>query len=203
MWRPSGRGIHAVAGHPAGEQIGAARRRRQARQQAGQRKDGVAQARIGHGHIDLAAAPAGARIDHCCEQPDQRRQRAAEQVADLEVRHHRRAARCAGLVEHAGIADVVDVVAGALGIGAVLAVAADRAEDEARIDLGKRLVADAELVHDAGAEALDDDVRRQSQSAEHGDALRLLQVEAQPRLLRLTSLKKALVSPALAPIVRA
>jgi hypothetical protein len=81
-------------------------------------------------------------------------------------------------------------VPGALGVGAVLAVAADGAEDEARIDRGKRRVADAELVHDAGAETLDDDVRRQSQSAEHGDALGLLQVEAQRALVAVDELEE-------------
>ena len=44
------------------------------------------------------------------------------------------------------------------GVGAVLAVAGDRAEDDRRVRLAHPLVADAEPVEDAGPEAVEDDV---------------------------------------------
>ena len=56
--------------------------------------------------------------------------------------------------------EVVDVVAGPLRARAVLAVAARRAVDDARIARRHRLVADAEAVDDAGPEALDHHVGR-------------------------------------------
>ena len=43
-------------------------------------------------------------------------------------------------------------------VGAVLAVAGDRAEDDRRVGLAHALVADPEPVEDAGAEAVEDDV---------------------------------------------
>ena len=74
------------------------------------------------------------------------------------ARLHRRAVLGAGQPEQADQAEVVHVVAGALDVGAVLAVAGDRAEDDPRVGLAHPLVADAEPVEDAGAEAVEDDV---------------------------------------------
>ena len=47
---------------------------------------------------------------------------------------------------------------GAVAQRAVLAVAADRAVDDPRVDLPQRLVADAEAVEHAGPEGLEHDV---------------------------------------------
>ncbi len=47
---------------------------------------------------------------------------------------------------------------GALRVGAVLAVAGYRAEDDRRVGLAHPLVADAEPVEHPGAEAVEDDV---------------------------------------------
>src|SRR5690606_412862 len=97
---------------------------------------------VRHGDVDVTAAPGAL----CCEQGGQdaadRRLRAAEQVADLEVGDHRLAVARGDLLQHAGIADVVDVVPGAPRVGAVLPVAADRAHHQARVDGAQIVPAD-------------------------------------------------------------
>src|SRR6266487_6773837 len=69
-------------------------------------------------------------------------------------------------------------MAGALGVGAVLAVAGDRAEDDAGIGVAHALVADAEPAEDAGAEAVEDDVVAFDQAQQRLAAALGLQVEA-------------------------
>jgi hypothetical protein len=89
----------------------------------------------------------------------------------------------ADLVEQARGRQEVDVVAGMLGPGAGLAVTGDRAIDDARVDRLHRLVADAQLVHHAGAEAFEDHVGIPGQAQEGGHAGGLLEVEAQAFLV--------------------
>ena len=58
-------------------------------------------------------------------------------------------------VEVAAQGQVVDVVAGPLGVGAGLAVAAGRAVDDGRVHGAHVVVADAQAVDHAGSEALE------------------------------------------------
>jgi hypothetical protein len=146
---------------------------------------------VGHRHVDVAATTAGAGVDDAGEQPDQRAQRAAEQVADLEVGNCRRTAGDADLVEQAAVGQVIEVVAGAVAVGAVLAVAGDRAINDARVDCRYRLVADSQLVDDAGAKALDDDIRAGGEAHEGGDAGGLLEVQRQAALVAIDQLEIA------------
>ena len=90
--------------------------------------------------------------------PEGGHQGAAAEVGDLAAGLDRRAVLGAGQAEQPDQAEVVHVVAGALGVGAVLAVAGDRAEDDRRVGLAHALVADPEPVEHAGAEAVEDDV---------------------------------------------
>ena len=113
---------------------------------------------VGHrdvDHLALAGAPALVQRGH---HPEGRHQRAAAEVGDLAAGLDRRAVLGAGQAEQPDQAEVVHVVAGALGVGAVLAVAGDRAEDDRRVGLAHPLVADPEPVEHAGAEAVEDDV---------------------------------------------
>jgi hypothetical protein len=64
----------------------------------------------------------------------------------------RRPVGFAGQPEQPDQAEVVHVVAGAVAQRSVLAVARDRADDEAGVRLAQRVVAHAEAVEDAGAE---------------------------------------------------
>ena len=80
---------------------------------------------------------------------------AAAEVADQVERRHRRLAGAADRVQHAGERDVVDVVAGALGERTVLAPAGHAAVDEARVARVHGVGPEAEALHHAGPEALD------------------------------------------------
>ena len=113
---------------------------------------------VGHrdvDHLALAGAPALVQRRH---HPEGGHQGAAAEVGDLPAGLDRRPVLGAGQAEQADEAEVVHVVAGALGVGAVLAVAGDRAEDDAGVGLAHALVADPEPVEHAGAEAVEDDV---------------------------------------------
>ncbi len=70
------------------------------------------------------------------------------------------------------------VVCGLVRIGACGAKPGDGAEDDLRIDLGDHFVADAQAIHDARPEVLDDDIRVLRQSLEDLLALGALGVEA-------------------------
>ena len=84
--------------------------------------------------------------------------RAAGDVGDQRGRRHRPVRRTGVEREQSGRADVVEVVAGLAGARAGLAVAGDRAKDQAGIDRAHRVVAKAEPGHHAGAELLDQHV---------------------------------------------
>jgi hypothetical protein len=82
-------------------------------------------------------------------------------------------------------------VAGAVAVRPVLAVAGDRAINDARVDCRYRLVADAQLVDDAGAKALDDDIRAGGEAHEGVDAGGLLEVQRQAALVAIDQLEIA------------
>src|SRR5690606_32490039 len=71
---------------------------------------------------------------------------------------HGRPALLADELEHAAIAEVIDVVPDLVAVRAVLAVARDRAVDEARVARREGRVVDPEALRDAGPEALEHDV---------------------------------------------
>jgi len=138
---------------------------------------GMGQHTVGHRHVDVAPLPGALRLDDGRQDAHDTGQRTAQQVGDLEIGNGRLAAFDTDLLQHAGVAEVVDVVAGQILVRPVLAVAADRAVGNLRIDRPDRFVADTQLVHHAGAKAFDDDIRRCRQTQEDLDAFRLLQVE--------------------------
>src|SRR5262249_12015476 len=85
--------------------------------------------------------------------------------------------------EHAGIAEIVDVVTRAVAIRAGLSVTRDRAVDDAGVELGHERVADAELVHHAGAEALDDRIGVAREPQERVATADSLEVESKAALV--------------------
>ncbi len=103
--------------------------------------------------------------------------------APLHARDDGRTARRAREADHAREAQVVEVVPDAVAIGPVLAVAGDRAVDEARIDGAERLVVDPEARRRPGARALEHHVRLARQAMEDGAPLGRLQVERQAPLV--------------------
>ena len=152
-------------------------------EQTHQREHRMREHRIGHGDIDMAPLAAGSCVHQRGEYAHRRRERAAEQVGDLEVRHHRCAPLGADLLADARVADVVDVVAGAQRVGTVLPVTGDRAIDDARVDRIDRRVAHAELVHHTRTKALDDDIGVFGEPQEHVAPRRGLEVQAQRALV--------------------
>src|SRR4051812_3798293 len=105
-------------------------------------------------------ATAGAiATDERAEDRSRAPQCSAREIRDLHAGHLRRTAGRPRHAEHACERDVIEVMPGALDVRPGLTEAADRAHDDLRIAPGERRVADAKLVHHAGTEALDDDVR--------------------------------------------
>src|SRR3989454_4780362 len=86
-------------------------------------------------------------------------------------------------ISDAGVADVVDVVAGALRVRSVLSVTGDRAIHQTRVHGGERIVADAQLRHGAGTESLDEDIGAFCKAQKDFPSLRSLQVEADGALV--------------------
>ena len=94
---------------------------------------------------------------------------------------HRPAARLAvgqaGDAHHPAHALDDEVVAGALGVGAVLPEAGDRGVDQPRVGRAKRLRVEAELLEPADLEILDDDVGICGQPANQRRAFRLGEID--------------------------
>lgn len=85
---------------------------------------------VGHRDIQHLPAAAALALKQRRQDADRRRQRSAAQVGDLQPRHDRPAAAARGdQRQRPGIAQVVQVVAGAAAQRASLPVAADRADD--------------------------------------------------------------------------
>lgn len=88
----------------------------------------------------------------------------------------------AGRAEGAGHGDVVQIMARVLGERADLAIAGERAVDEARIPAAERLVVDPEPRRHAGAIALEQHVGTFRQAVKGIAALRRLQVQVDEAL---------------------
>ncbi len=101
----------------------------------------------------------------------------AGHVGQLDARYGRGPVFVAHQVEDPGTGQVIDVVAGAFAIGAVLPVAGQRAVDDIRRDRTDRLVVDAQALDDPGPEALEDDIRLGRQFEKDLPPPRMLQIE--------------------------
>ena len=93
-------------------------------------------------------------------------------------RRDRCLARPAEVSERTGERDVVDVVACRLGVHALLSPSGHPAEHELGVAGETHVGADAETLHDAGAETLDQRVGRLDETKQRLDALGALQVES-------------------------
>jgi hypothetical protein len=113
---------------------------------------------VEHADVDRLAASGRVARQQRRQDPDHRHQRAAADVGDLHAGDDRRLILLADEVQHAAVAEIVDVVSDPAGVRTVLAVAGDRAVDESRIARRERRVVDAEPRHHAGPEALEQHV---------------------------------------------
>jgi hypothetical protein len=132
---------------------------------------------VGHRDVDELALAGAVALTQRGEDPEGGHQRAAAEVGDLAGGLDRRPVALAGQAEQPDEAEVVHVVAGAVAVGAVLAVAADRAEDEAGVLLAQPVGADAEAVEHAGAERLEQHVVLAHERQQHLAPALLLEVE--------------------------
>jgi hypothetical protein len=80
------------------------------------------------------------------------------------------------------IGEIVEIVAGVLRPRAALPVAGDRAVHQGGVDLPERIPAEAQAVHDAGPELLDQNLGLGDERQEPRDLLRVLEVERQAAL---------------------
>jgi hypothetical protein len=117
------------------------------------------------------------------EDAHQREEAAAADVPELHAREGRGATRLAPVGQHARARRVVDVVPGLEPIRPRLPVAGDGAIDEARVLLVQHGPAHAQLVHDAGAEALHQHVVASRQPLEGLAPLGRFEVQRQRALV--------------------
>ena len=138
---------------------------------------------VHHGDVDQLPAPGLLAGPEGSEDTDRGHEGAAPDVGDLHSRDGWRPARRPGETDDAREAEVVDVVAHPIAIRPILAVARDRAVDEAGIHLTQPGIVDAEASGGAGPRALEDDVRLASEAGEDLAALGCLQVEGEAPLV--------------------
>ena len=86
--------------------------------------------RIGHGDIYETPGPAHFHGQQCCQYALHCALGATEQIANLQIANHRSTGFICRLCQHAGIADVVQVMPGLLRKRPVFAIARNRAHDE-------------------------------------------------------------------------
>ncbi len=138
---------------------------------------------VEHADVDALAAAGGGAVDDGGQQPHQRPHCPAD-VGHLDAQRRRADLGAAAVAERARQGQVVDVVAGAVAQGAGLAIAGQGTIDDGRVDRSQRLVANAQPVHDARPELLDDDVVAGGHQPAHGGVgLRLFQVEGHGALV--------------------
>jgi len=132
-----------------------------------------------HAHLLSRAALAGAiALSHRDEHPDRCHQPATADVCDLAARLDRGAIGIAGQPPPPVQTEIVHVVPGAVAVGAVLAVAGDRAVDEPRVLLPQALVADPEAIQNARPERFEQHVGAAHEPQQHVSALLGLEIDA-------------------------
>jgi hypothetical protein len=142
---------------------------------------------VDHRHQDRGAvdhrgvhhlAPAGRRaLDERARDAEREQHAAAAEVADEIQRRRRLRAAAADRRERARERDVVDVVAGRVRDRALLSPARHAAVDEARVARETDVGAEAEALHHAGPEPLDQRVGALDHPERGGDRLGALQIE--------------------------
>src|SRR5207237_3022408 len=113
------------------------------------------------------------------EDGDDRLQGAAGEIGELYSREHGRTSGKTVAGKYAGEGDVPDVVSGAAGPWAILAVSRDRADHQARVLLDERARSAAELVQDARTKPFDEHVGPRAESAEQRGTAGGLEIDGQ------------------------
>ena len=170
--------IDAVAGEGAGQLVGGVR--------SGQAPGSGQGHQRGHAREqrdvdDLALARTLPRLER--GQDADRRHERTRHVRHLGQGQHRPALAVAVASEEAAHGEVVDVVAGARRVGALLPVAGERAVDEAGVLGEQRLRTEAPASQRAGPERFEKDVGARGQAPHDLDALGRAQVHRQRALV--------------------
>ena len=137
---------------------------------------------IHQGHVH-PLAPAGELAGVQRHQDADGQVHAAQHVAHGAAHTGGLAARVAGDAHQAAHRLGDDIVSGALGVGPVAAEAGHRRINDARVDLFQLVIAQAQLVHNAGAIVLHHNVRLFDQLLEQLLALRRLQIQGNALLV--------------------
>ena len=138
---------------------------------------------VEHRHVAVASLTGLLGTAQGGEDGDDGALRAAAEVGHLHAGDHGPSISVAGEGEHARARQVVEVVAGAQPIRPILAKTGDAAGHQSRVARAQRGGVEAEPVHHAGPEALEDDVRARHQLEEQLATARCLEVEAQRALV--------------------
>ena len=131
---------------------------------------------VHHRRVDDLALARARRFQHPAHQAVGQQHAAAAEIADEIQRRHRLAARFADGVQGAGKADVVDVVAGGVGDGAVLPPAGHAPVDELFVARHTVVRPKAQAFGDARAKALEQGIGGFHQLQHQFHAFRLLQI---------------------------
>jgi hypothetical protein len=176
-------GVDVVRGPGAVERHRAGPWHRRARQDVGGVHGRPGERAVRYRQVDVITLAGLARSDERREQPDHREQRSGANVGDLHAGEADLAGCRARDPEHAGTADVVQVVPGFPVQRTVLPVAGDRAVHELRTHRAEVVVPGPEPLGDARPEALDEAVGRGDQPAERGHGVRLFEIEGDRALV--------------------
>ncbi|CAH0307105.1 hypothetical protein SRABI112_04733 [Pseudomonas mediterranea] len=152
-------------------------------QVTGARQGVQAEHAIGHAHIQVLALPALLAGNHRRQQSDYAVQRPAGDVRRLDAQRQRAAVGTAGMAGQPCQGQVVDIVSGAVPVGAGLAVAGDRHVDEPGIDRLQRLIPKPQSLHHSGTELFQQNVVVSQQPLDHLQRFRLLEVQGQAALV--------------------
>ncbi len=132
---------------------------------------------IHHRDIERLALPGFACVEHRGKNPDRQIERASAEVGDEIERRGRGAIGVAERVERPGEGEIIDVVAGFLRERPLLSPSGHAGEDEARIGGEAEVGTEAQPLHDAGPEALDQGVGPGDRREHRVDRGALLEVE--------------------------
>jgi hypothetical protein len=136
---------------------------------------------VDHGRVDDLALPGGAGGEDPGEDAHGEEHPSPAEVA-YEVERRYRIGCGADRPEHAGQGDVVDVVAGPLGEGAVLAPPGHATVDKAWVALQADVGAETEALGDSGPEPLEEGVGPLHEVQHHPDAVGVLEVDGDREL---------------------
>ena len=132
---------------------------------------------VDHGGVDDLPLAAALGFEQGAHHAEGQEHAPAAEVAHHVQRRRRALAPTTEVGEGAGQRDVVDVVAGPGGVGAVLAPAGHAAEHQLRVAGQAHLGPDPEALHHAGPEALDDGVGRLDQLEQRLHTVGVLEVD--------------------------